>query len=170
MNLSEIEKAVAEKDYDKLIDIVKSNLKSDVIIDSVYENPIRFENSIRTEKNTDIIHDAVIKGVVDNAGYWFPELPTPEKLFEIIQNKYDVSRQYMNVRHIILTILYLSGINKRKAGYLMGKNSGHTSTIYAMKKIKHYSYSEVNTCCAFVDCFFSVKKSLNNLVIDEPEY
>lgn len=158
-----LELAVSEWDYDYIVTVVKKHHKTDTLIQYFFDTRIapqyHFDetNDKICKRVYQIISDIVIQKTKN--WFYFPKEYADSYDYHVRSPK-ESKKLFMPAKQIILTLMYLSGITKRKAGYLAGKSSGHTSTIYAMNKIKDSTQYENNTSCAFIDCFFSVKKEL----------
>ena len=157
-----LEKAVFERDYDHIITVVKQYHKTDTLIQYFYNSRIAPENFYKdSEKVCKIVHEIITDIVIQKTKNWFYFPKEYSESYDYyVRCEKGAKHIFMPAKQIILTLMYLSGITKRKAGYLVGKSSGHTSTIYAMNKIKDSTKYENNTSCAFIDCYFSVKKEL----------
>lgn len=158
-----LELAVSAWDYDHIVTVVKQYHKTDTLIQYFFDTriakPYHFDEN--NDKVCRRVHQIISDVVIQKTKNWFyfPKEFADSYDYHVRSTK-DSKQVFMPAKHIILTLMYLSGITKRKAGYLAGKSSGHTSTIYAMNKIKDSTQYENNTSCAFIDCFFSVKKEL----------
>lgn len=158
-----LEIAVSKWDYDHIITVVKKYHKTDTLIQYFFDTriakPYHFDEN--NDKVCKLVHQIISDVVIQKTKNWFyfPKEYADSYDYHVRSAK-DSKQLFMPAKHIILTLMYLSGITKRKAGYLAGKSSGHTSTIYAMNKIKDSTKYENSTSCAFIDCFFSVKKEL----------
>lgn len=157
----ELNNAVIAQDYDAIINIANENNKTDNIIKMLYDIRISPENYVKDDKTAKKIKKIVTDIVINKTQNWIPfPKEYAESYGKYVLDNNDTKRHFMYAKHIILTLLYLSGINKRKAGFLVGKSSGHTSTIYAMGKIEGSMKYETNIACAFIECFYCVRNEL----------